>query len=205
MCPPENTHSHALHQEFKWRELEEQRKAERLHKRLQQEQAYLLSLQQDHKPPQPCGKTKDPRRGTPDCTKAPRSGSPDASLATTASLAASPDAAPQTAPLEPEKALSPDVNTTTHDPSAPPVPDKDRDWENMSPDASQLPDSCIPIKIDGSDPSLTPLTEHSEQTVDPVCHPPWQIREVNFLCPSPPVACCFLLPLFFSTTHPGWS
>uniref|UniRef100_A0A8C7SU03 non-specific serine/threonine protein kinase n=1 Tax=Oncorhynchus mykiss TaxID=8022 RepID=A0A8C7SU03_ONCMY len=40
-------------QEFKWRELEEQRKAERLHKRLQQEQAYLLSLQHDNKPLQP--------------------------------------------------------------------------------------------------------------------------------------------------------
>lgn len=32
-------------QEFKWRELEEQRKAERLQRQLQQEQAYLLSLQ----------------------------------------------------------------------------------------------------------------------------------------------------------------
>lgn len=32
-------------QEFKWRELEEQRKAERLQRQLQQEQAYLFSLQ----------------------------------------------------------------------------------------------------------------------------------------------------------------
>uniref|UniRef100_A0AAX7UMJ4 non-specific serine/threonine protein kinase n=1 Tax=Astatotilapia calliptera TaxID=8154 RepID=A0AAX7UMJ4_ASTCA len=46
-------------QEFKWRELEEQRKAERLHKRLQQEQAYLLSLQHDSKQ-QPGDKTKLP-------------------------------------------------------------------------------------------------------------------------------------------------
>ncbi|KAM8872881.1 mitogen-activated protein kinase kinase kinase kinase 4-like isoform 1-T1 [Synchiropus picturatus] len=37
--------------EFKWRELEEQRKAERLHKRLQQEHVYQLSLQRDSKPP----------------------------------------------------------------------------------------------------------------------------------------------------------
>lgn len=36
-------------QEFKWRELEEQRKAERLQRQLQQEQAYLLSLQQGPK------------------------------------------------------------------------------------------------------------------------------------------------------------
>uniref|UniRef100_A0A3B5A2M6 non-specific serine/threonine protein kinase n=1 Tax=Stegastes partitus TaxID=144197 RepID=A0A3B5A2M6_9TELE len=46
-------------QEFKWRELEEQRKAERLHKRLQQEQAYLLSLQHESKQ-QPGDKTKLP-------------------------------------------------------------------------------------------------------------------------------------------------
>lgn len=37
-------------QEFKWRELEEQRKAERLQRQLQQEQAYLLSLQHGPKP-----------------------------------------------------------------------------------------------------------------------------------------------------------
>uniref|UniRef100_A0A8C8GKY2 non-specific serine/threonine protein kinase n=1 Tax=Oncorhynchus tshawytscha TaxID=74940 RepID=A0A8C8GKY2_ONCTS len=64
-------------QEFKWRELEEQRKAERLHKRLQQEQAYLLSLQHDNKPPQPCEKTEDPKRMSPDSTsKAPPTASP---------------------------------------------------------------------------------------------------------------------------------
>ncbi|XP_074521035.1 mitogen-activated protein kinase kinase kinase kinase 4-like isoform X3 [Halichoeres trimaculatus] len=50
---------HTLQQEFKWRELEEQRKAERLHKRLQQEQAYLLSLQHEPKQ-QPGDKTKPP-------------------------------------------------------------------------------------------------------------------------------------------------
>lgn len=36
-------------QEFKWRELEEQRKAERLQRQLQQEQTYLLSLQRGPK------------------------------------------------------------------------------------------------------------------------------------------------------------
>lgn len=34
-------------QEYKWRELEEQRQAQKLQKQLQQEQAYLLSLQQN--------------------------------------------------------------------------------------------------------------------------------------------------------------
>ncbi|XP_024150341.1 TRAF2 and NCK-interacting protein kinase isoform X3 [Oryzias melastigma] len=38
-----------LQQEYKWRELDEQRKAERLQKRLQQEQVYLLSLQHEPK------------------------------------------------------------------------------------------------------------------------------------------------------------
>lgn len=38
--------THCVCQEFKWRELEEQRQAERLQRQLQQEQAYLLSLQQ---------------------------------------------------------------------------------------------------------------------------------------------------------------
>uniref|UniRef100_A0A672IHE9 non-specific serine/threonine protein kinase n=1 Tax=Salarias fasciatus TaxID=181472 RepID=A0A672IHE9_SALFA len=52
--------------EFKWRELEEQRKAERLHKRLQQEQAYLLSLQ--HEPRAPPG---DKTRAPPDSSKPP--------------------------------------------------------------------------------------------------------------------------------------
>lgn len=34
-------------QEYKWRELEEQRQAQKLQRQLQQEQAYLLSLQQN--------------------------------------------------------------------------------------------------------------------------------------------------------------
>ncbi|XP_033956270.1 mitogen-activated protein kinase kinase kinase kinase 4 isoform X9 [Pseudochaenichthys georgianus] len=57
---------HALQQEFKWRELEEQRKAERLHQRLQQEQAYLLSLQhQPNKTTPPQTSTLPPDRALP--------------------------------------------------------------------------------------------------------------------------------------------
>lgn len=71
-------------QEYKWRELEEQRQAQKLQRQLQQEQAYLLSLQQNQnldsskttqqqstKPPQ----DPEPVRGTrqqspePDATK----------------------------------------------------------------------------------------------------------------------------------------
>lgn len=37
-------------QEYKWRELEEQRQAQKLQRKLQQEQAYLLSLQQNQNP-----------------------------------------------------------------------------------------------------------------------------------------------------------
>nr|KAF6279168.1 mitogen-activated protein kinase kinase kinase kinase 4 [Myotis myotis] len=40
-------------QECRWRELEQHRQAERLQKQLQQEQAYLLSLQHDHRRPHP--------------------------------------------------------------------------------------------------------------------------------------------------------
>uniref|UniRef100_H3C5M7 non-specific serine/threonine protein kinase n=1 Tax=Tetraodon nigroviridis TaxID=99883 RepID=H3C5M7_TETNG len=66
-------------QEFKWRELEEQRKAERLHKRLQQEQAYLLSLQHQSKQ-----KTGDKSK-VPDHSKAPQTSTlpPDRILCTT--------------------------------------------------------------------------------------------------------------------------
>ncbi|XP_036310024.1 mitogen-activated protein kinase kinase kinase kinase 4 isoform X19 [Pipistrellus kuhlii] len=40
-------------QECRWRELEQHRQAERLQRQLQQEQAYLLSLQHDHRRPHP--------------------------------------------------------------------------------------------------------------------------------------------------------
>ncbi|XP_028319313.1 TRAF2 and NCK-interacting protein kinase-like isoform X4 [Gouania willdenowi] len=58
-----------LRQEFKWRELEEQRKAERLHKRLQQEQSYLLSLQHGDKTKAPPDSNKPAHTSTlpPDC------------------------------------------------------------------------------------------------------------------------------------------
>lgn len=70
-------------QEYKWRELEEQRQAQKLQKQLQQEQAYLLSLQQnpnldasktaslkslqDHEP----GKVNPPQTPGLDTTAAP--------------------------------------------------------------------------------------------------------------------------------------
>lgn len=60
----------ALQQEFKWRELEEQRKAERLHKRLQQEQTYLLSLQHQSKQ-QPADVSQTPL----DCKNPPQTSS----------------------------------------------------------------------------------------------------------------------------------
>lgn len=42
-----------LSKECRWREMEEHRQAERLQRQLQQEQAYLLSLQHDHRRPPP--------------------------------------------------------------------------------------------------------------------------------------------------------
>uniref|UniRef100_A0A8B9PP03 non-specific serine/threonine protein kinase n=1 Tax=Apteryx owenii TaxID=8824 RepID=A0A8B9PP03_APTOW len=41
--------SRVLSKEYRWREMEEHRQAERLQRQLQQEQAYLLSLQHDHR------------------------------------------------------------------------------------------------------------------------------------------------------------
>lgn len=75
-------------QEYKWRELEEQRQAQKLQRQLQQEQAYLLSLQQNQnldssktaqpqstKPPQNLeqDRVKPPQSPEPDTTKQPQS------------------------------------------------------------------------------------------------------------------------------------
>lgn len=75
-------------QEYKWRELEEQRQAQKLQRQLQQEQAYLLSLQQNQspdssktaqpqsaKPPQNLehDRIKPPQRPEPDPAKQPQS------------------------------------------------------------------------------------------------------------------------------------
>lgn len=74
-------------QEYKWRELEEQRQAQKLQRQLQQEQAYLLSLQQNQilessktaqqqstKPPQTLeqDRIKPPLSPEPDPTKQPQ-------------------------------------------------------------------------------------------------------------------------------------
>ncbi|XP_060225927.1 mitogen-activated protein kinase kinase kinase kinase 4 isoform X30 [Meriones unguiculatus] len=55
-------------QECRWREMEEHRQAERLQRQLQQEQAYLLSLQHDHRRPQP--QPPPPPQPQPDRSKA---------------------------------------------------------------------------------------------------------------------------------------
>lgn len=75
-------------QEYKWRELEEQRQAQKLQRQLQQEQAYLLSLQQNQnldsnktaqqqsiKPPQnpEQDRINPPQSPEPDTAKQPQS------------------------------------------------------------------------------------------------------------------------------------
>lgn len=104
---------HTLQQEFKWRELEEQRKAERLHKRLQQEQAYLLSLQHE---PKPQDKTKPPS---------------DLNKPQTSTL---PPDAPQTLPLDSSKP------TTDSDeiPDSPSPPQTDSPPDSDPPQAESL-------------------------------------------------------------------
>ena len=69
-------------QEYKWRELEEQRQAQKLQRQLQQEQAYLLSLQHNQnldgsKTAQPQS-AKPPQNPEPDRVKPPQSPGPDA-------------------------------------------------------------------------------------------------------------------------------
>lgn len=67
-------------QEYKWRELEEQRQAQKLQRQLQQEQAYLLSLQQnqnlDSSKPAQQQSTKPPQDLELDRVKPPQSPSP---------------------------------------------------------------------------------------------------------------------------------
>lgn len=54
-----------LSKECRWREMEEHRQAERLQRQLQQEQAYLLSLQHDHRRPHPQHPQPPPERSKP--------------------------------------------------------------------------------------------------------------------------------------------
>lgn len=64
-------------QEYKWRELEEQRQAQKLQRQLQQEQAYLLSLQQnqnlDSSKTTQQQSTKPPQNPEPDRVKCQQS------------------------------------------------------------------------------------------------------------------------------------
>lgn len=59
MCPPPPVFTCCLSsalfdvQEYKRKQIEEQRQAERLQRQLQQERAYLVSLQQQQEPPRP--------------------------------------------------------------------------------------------------------------------------------------------------------
>lgn len=116
---------HTLQQEFKWRELEEQRKAERLHKRLQQEQAYLLSLQHEPKP-QPGDKTKPPS----DLNKPQTSTLPPQTQV--------PDA-PQTLPLDSFKPTTDSDETCTNQiPDSPSPPQTDSPPDSDPPQAESL-------------------------------------------------------------------
>lgn len=152
-----------LRQEFKWRELEEQRKAERLHKRLQQEQAYLLSLQHEPKPVDkarvPSDHSKSPQNSTlpPDRLL---SATPQAQVLDEATAAArgaydSPSA-PQTVPSDGGKSQVP--------------PPLERPSEAELPNTPALPQTeppadSEPPQADGSEPDLP-------------SEPPQPIREV---------------------------
>uniref|UniRef100_A0A671W5T3 non-specific serine/threonine protein kinase n=1 Tax=Sparus aurata TaxID=8175 RepID=A0A671W5T3_SPAAU len=88
-------------QEYKWRELEEQRQAQKLQRQLQQEQAYLLSLQQnqnlDSSKTAPSQSSKPPESLEQDRMKPPE---PDADERYRKNIQGSPQAA-QTKPQQP--------------------------------------------------------------------------------------------------------
>lgn len=164
--------SRTLQQEFKWRELEEQRKAERLHKRLQQEQAYLLSLQ--HKSKQQTGDK------VPDYSKHPQTSTlpPDRILCTTPqaqvldSVSYESSSAPHTVPPN-TKSQTVALERTDSDETCP------------SPTRAQTEP---PID---TDPPQTESVE-SDRPAEAVDHPPLPVREVNLLLSS---ACSFQLML----------
>lgn len=161
-----------LQQEFKWRELEEQRKAERLHKRLQQEQAYLLSLQHESKQ-QPGDKTKvpsdqskPPKTSTlpPDRT---RTSSPHAQVVDSAVSEST--KASQVAPAESSKSQAAaqektdETSLISHSPSPSSPP---------SPSVTEAPTDSEPPQAESSEPDRPP---------EPVSLLPQPIREVNRL------------------------
>ncbi|XP_029379403.1 mitogen-activated protein kinase kinase kinase kinase 4-like isoform X12 [Echeneis naucrates] len=171
-------------QEFKWRELEEQRKAERLHKRLQQEQAYLLSLQHESKQ-QPGDKTKLPS----DHNKPPQTSTlpPDRVLTT----------APQAQALDSVVSVARDTHESSRvlqtiptDGPKSQAAEKTHTVEtcpSLSPPQTETPTDCKPPQAEGLEPDRPP---------EPVSHPVQPVREVNLLLGSAySAACSFQLPL----------
>ena len=180
-----------LRQEFKWRELEEQRKAERLHKRLQQEQAYLLSLQHESKQ-QPDDKAKF----LSDLNKPPQTSTlpPDRALTTTpqaqvldnavavARGACESSRAPQTVPSEGAKSQAAAQEKTDET-----SPSQIAQSPTPHPPMTETPSDSKPPKAEGLEP---------DRPTEPVSQAPQPIREVNLLLGSfYSVACSFCLPL----------
>lgn len=174
---------YTLQQEFKWRELEEQRKAERLHKRLQQEQAYLLSLQHESKQ-QPGDKTKlpsDHRKPSQTSTLPPDR---------------APAATPQAQVLEPGACESSRAPQTIPSDKKSQAAVQGKTDETSPSHISQSPTSHPPMTETPTD-SKPPQAEClSDRPTEAFSHPPQPIREVNLLLGSVyPPACSFQLPL----------
>lgn len=184
----------ALQQEFKWRELEEQRKAERLHKRLQQEQAYLLSLQHEPKQ-QPGDKTKLPL----DHSKPPQTSTlpPDRALAatpqaqvldTTASVARGSCESPRASQTIPSDGSKPQtaVQEKTDEPCS------TQDSPSPSPPLTESPTDSKPPQAESLE---------SDRPAEPVNHPPQPIREVNLVLGSVYPAACSSFRLLLACLH----
>ncbi|MEQ2217549.1 hypothetical protein XENOCAPTIV_014382, partial [Xenoophorus captivus] len=172
-------------QEFKWRELEEQRKAERLHKRLQQEQAYLLSLQHGSKQ-QPGDKTKTPL----DCNKPPQTSTlppdevhtsfPKAEVLDTAASESA--KAPRVVPGESAKSQA-----AVQDGIYETIPNQISHCSTPHPPVTETP-------AESKAPQAESL--EADRPTEPATHPPQPIKEVNLLLGSLcPAACSFQLLL----------
>lgn len=156
-----------LQQEFKWRELDEQRKAERLHKRLQQEQVYLLSLQHESKQQHPADRTapsSEPSH-TPQALTLPPAFLPTPRaqvIDAVVSLASEPPRVPQITPSDrtvPEK--TDETSTRQISPSQTPQPS-----------VSETPTDSKSPKAESLEP---------DRISEPVRLPIQPIREVNLL------------------------
>lgn len=171
-------------QEFKWRELEEQRKAERLQRQLQQEQAFLLSLQ--HGPKQ---RKSSLTAQTPDWAKLPQArplDGPEPSVyPNTDECTATADRPSQT---DSDESANPDAGQSKHVDGNEAVTDECREeTESASVDSNPLVTQPAG-EADSTDYPLVQSTPSSDPASE--AQPVGEVKSSVPLGP-PTVACCY--------------